>query len=148
MVIYHDYEETVINNLIKEVAELGPYLSSRERIAQNLEREVDKMKIAEYMEEHIGEEYDGIVCDVFPKSIYVQLPNLVEGRVNLDKQSDKYIYNEEAHFLTNVTKHLIYKLGMPVKVKLIHASKENRTIDFALADANVKVKKVVYGNPK
>ncbi len=150
LVIYNKYEEEVINNLISEVSELGPHLSNRERIAQDLEREVDKMKIAEYMEKHIGEEYDGVICDIFPKNMYVQLPNLIEGRLNLEKGKEKYIFNQEKYTLTNVNKNLVYKLGMPVKVKLIDASKEKHTIDFALVDSNdkPKIKKVEYGNSK
>ncbi len=148
IVIYNHYEYEVIQKITREVSELAPYLSGREKIAQDLEREVDKMKMAEYMKSFIGQEFDGLISDILPKGLYVQLPNLVEGRINLDGHNGKIIFNNETYTLSDLNRGLIYKLGMPVKVKLIEASKERHTIDFELVDDKPKVKELKHGNSK
>ena len=145
---YNHYEYEVIQKITREVSELAPYLSGREKIAQDLEREVDKMKMAEYMKSFIGQEFDGLISDILPKGLYVQLPNLVEGRINLDGHNGKIIFNNETYTLSDLNRGLIYKLGMPVKVKLIEASKERHTIDFELVDDKPKVKELKHGNSK
>ena len=112
---------------------LTEHSSEKERSAVECEREVDDMKIAEYMEKHIGEEYDGIVSSVLPFGLFVELPNLIEGLVKIDTlKDDRYIYDEMTlSFVGQRTKKMI-RLGDELHVKCVAANKEARTVDFEI----------------
>lgn len=108
--------------------------SLTERKAQTLEREVEKMKKAEYMQEHVGEIFDGIISGVTGFGIYVQLPNTVEGMVRLDSlRDDYYDYEEGRYRVVGRLTHNVYALGDKVKVIVIDANPQEREIDFAMA---------------
>lgn len=112
---------------------LTAHTSERERAAAECEREVAEMKIAEYMEKHIGEEYEGIVSSVVSFGMFIQLPNLVEGLVKLDTlKDDRYNYDEITFALIGQRTKKTYRLGDPVKVRVTGASKEAKTVDFEL----------------
>lgn len=116
-----------------EAAEAAEISSLTERKAQSLEREVEKMKKAEYMESHVGEIFDGVISGVTNFGIYVQLPNTVEGMVRLDSLRDDYYDYEEGKYrvigrLSNKT----YSLGDQVRIVVIGASRETHQIDFAM----------------
>ncbi len=114
---------------------LCEHASEKERKAIDCERDVDDMKMAEYMENHIGEEYDGIVDSVMNFGMFVELPNLVEGLVKVDNMpGDYYEFNEDTHSLVGNKKGKVYRLGQKVRVKCIAASKENSTIDFSIVE--------------
>lgn len=109
--------------------------SETERRADEAERETEKLKKAEYMEAHLGQEYDGIISGITSWGIYVELPNTVEGLVHVSRLPGDYFYYKEASYemvgeLTGRT----YKLGMPVKVKVIGTDRLTRTIDFELSE--------------
>ena len=97
------------------------------------EREVDDMKKAEYMKDHIGEEYEGIVSSVMPFGMFVELPNLIEGLVRLDDLTDDYYtFCEETFSLVGKNNKRGYRLGDKVKVIVSAANKEAKTIDFKI----------------
>ncbi len=105
--------------------------SKKEVDSQSAEREVLDMKMAEYMESHIGEEYDGIISGVTNFGLFVKLPNLIEGLVHISTL--KGFYNYVPNLLSLVSDGKIrYSLGGQVKVKVVGASKENSTIDFEI----------------
>jgi len=105
--------------------------SEREVAAIEAEREVLDMKMAEYMEEHIGEEYTGIVSGVTNFGMFVELPNLVEGLVHISTL--KGFYTHVPELLSLVSENNIkYTIGDSVKIVVTGASKETRTIDFEL----------------
>ncbi|MGN0659332.1 MAG: ribonuclease R [Emergencia sp.] len=107
--------------------------SLTERKAQELEREVEKMKKAQYMEKHIGEVFDGIISGVTGFGIYVQLPNTVEGMIRLDSMKDDfYDYEEGKYRVIGRQSRKIYALGDSVTVLVIGASAQERQIDFLL----------------
>ena len=114
--------------------------SERERAAEACEREVDDMKMAEYMESHIGEIYEGMISGITSFGIYVMLPNLVEGMIRLEELPEKFIYDELSESLIGVNSHKLYTLGTKVDVKVIRASKELRQVDFSLYDKEKEVK--------
>jgi ribonuclease R len=90
------------------------------------------MKMAEYMQDHIGEEYNGVISGVIPSGIFVRLPNLIEGFVHISTLNDYYEFNEKGQMLIGRKGKKRYRLGDEVKVKVIQASKEKRTIDFIM----------------
>ena len=96
------------------------------------EREVEDMKMAEYMEEHIGEEYIGMISSVMSFGMFVQLDNLVEGLVPLRLLDDYFIYDEERMTLTGEKSNIRYTIGERVKIKVVAANKQAKTIDFKI----------------
>ncbi len=116
----------------KNAAEKAADQSSiTERTAQEMERDVEKMKKAQYMRDHVGEKYDGVISGVTNFGIYVQLPNTIEGMVRLDSLNDDYyIYEENKYRVIGERNHKIYALGDPVKIKVKGAVPEDKQIDF------------------
>ena len=106
--------------------------SSRERASVDCEREVEDMKMAEYMEEHIGEEFEGMVSSVTSFGMFIELDNLIEGLVPLRDMPDFFHYDEERMTLTGERSHVKYTIGDRVLVKVVRASKEEKTIDFEI----------------
>ena len=116
--------------LLGAVAERSGFL---ERRADDVEREADKLKMVEYMQSHIGDEYDGIISGVTEWGIYVELDNCIEGMVPLrDMTDDYYELVEEYHQVKGRALHRTYTLGDPVRVKVIRADKLESQIDFEI----------------
>ena len=81
--------------------------------------------------DHIGEEFDGIISSVMNFGMFVELPNLIEGLVKLDSlQGDYYTYDETTFTIRGNKDKRGYRLGDSVRVKVVAADKEKRTIDF------------------
>lgn len=123
---------------------LADISSLKERLSIDCEREVESMKMAEYMEKHIGKEYRAMVSGVANYGIFVQLDNLIEGLVASSEMADYYIYNEDTQSLTGERTKKTYKLGDELTVRVIRASKEEKTIDFEIVEGgelNEKEKK-------
>ena len=107
--------------------------SERERTATKVEREAIDIKKAEFMEDKIGEEYDGIVSSVTNFGIFVELDNTVEGLIRYEKLGDEYfIYNEERREAIGENSYKVYKIGDKVKIRVIDANKLLRRIDFEI----------------
>ena len=109
---------------------ISEHSSSRERAAVDCEREVEDMKMAEYMEGHIGEQYEGMISSVTSFGMFVELDNLIEGLVPLRDMDDFFHYDEEHMTLTGERSHVKYSIGERIIVKVVRASKEDKTIDF------------------
>ena len=117
-------------NVIPGLAEQS---SNRERLAIDIEREVEDMKMAEYMSEHVGEEYEGMISSVTSFGFFVELPNTVEGLVHIsDLTDDYYIYDEKTLTLIGERTKKQYKISDKVKVKVVRCNKNEKTIDFEL----------------
>lgn len=107
--------------------------SERERTATKVEREAIDIKKAEFMEDKIGEEYDGIVSSVTNFGIFVELDNTVEGLIRYEQLGDEYfIYNEERREAIGENSYKVYKIGDKVKIRVIDANKLLRRIDFEI----------------
>ena len=120
------YEE-----ILPEVAE---HSSKTERRADEAERETEKMKKAEYMQEHIGEIYEGVISGITSWGMYVELPSTVEGLIHVSNlYDDRYYYQEESHEMVGVDTGTVYKLGQSIRVRVLGADKQTRTIDFVPA---------------
>lgn len=109
---------------------ISEHSSSRERASVDCEREVEDMKMAEYMEGHIGEEFQGMISSVTSFGMFVELDNLIEGLVPLRDMKDFFHYDEEHMTLTGERSHVKYMIGDKLLVKVVRASKEDKTIDF------------------
>ena len=117
----------------QKLVPLCEHTSERERASIECEREVDDMKMAEYMEGHIGEEFTGVVSGVMSFGMFVELPNKIEGLVRVDDLTDDhYTYDESTQSLIGNNNKRGYRLGDDVTVIVKAASKENHTIDFVL----------------
>ncbi len=113
--------------------EVAKHSSETERRAEEAERETDKLKKVEYMEERIGEVYEGVISGVTSWGIYVELPNTVEGMVHVSKlPGDYFRYDESRYEMVGDATGISYKLGMPVKIRVENCDRFNRTIDFSI----------------
>ena len=120
-----------INFYERELPFVAEHTSGMERRSIECERAVDDMKKAEYMMDHIGEEYEGIISSVMPFGMFVELPNLIEGLVRLDSiKGDYYTYDETTFTVRGNKDKRGFRLGDSVKVRVVAADKEKRTIDF------------------
>ena len=104
-----------------------------ERRADEAERESDKLKKAEYMSYHLGEEFEGIISGVTGWGLYVELPNTVEGLVHVNTlRDDYYVFDQESYELRGEMTKKVYKLGDKVSVRVADADKMLKTVDFEL----------------
>lgn len=109
--------------------------SRLERRADEVEREVDKLKKVQYMTAHIGEVFEGIVSSVTGWGLYVELPNTIEGLVHISTiEGDYYHFVEETYELIGERTNRHYKLGQSVKVMVEACDTMVRTIDFSLVE--------------
>lgn len=141
--IYKKKEDT---SLRKQLTYLAARASTTERNAAECESAANKMKMAEYMQDHIGEEFEGIIIGIGDSGFSVELPNLIQGFVPaISLVDDNYNYHEEKLSFIGKTSNHRYSLGDRVTIKVKNASKEARTIDFQIASSldkkNIKVKK-------
>ena len=139
--IFNEPNDKELNRLIEYWDENLPALcdhaSEKERDSIDCERDVESMKMAEYMESHIGEEYDGTISSIMNFGLFVQLDNMIEGLVHISEiKGDYYTFDETTHTLRGEKKGKMYKLGQKVRVVVTNASKENSTIDFNLVEGN------------
>ncbi len=107
--------------------------SEREKIAQKVEREAVEIKKAEFMQNKIGNEYEGIVSGITAFGMFVELENTVEGLIKFENLGNEYfIYNDENKTLIGEHTKKVYKIGDKVKIKVIYADKQLRRINFKL----------------
>ena len=109
--------------------------SDSEKLATKAEREAEDIKKAEFMQDKIGEIYDGIVSSVTSFGMFVELENTVEGYVGFDKMGDEYFdYDENRKILIGKKTGTTYKIGTKVKIKVIKANKQLKQVDFEIYD--------------
>lgn len=109
--------------------------SAMERRAEEAERETVKLKKCEYMEERIGQVFEGVISGITNRGFYVELPNTVEGMVSVnDLKDDFYVFEEEQMELRGESSGKSYRLGQKLHVSVSGTDRMNRTIDFVVAD--------------
>ncbi len=134
-----DLSMTTIQTLENNLVEVAQHSSEREVAAVDAERDVLDMKMAEYMEDHIGEEYEGVITTITNFGFFVQLPNLVEGLVHVQTlKGDYFTYIPDLLCMMGKSTKKAYRLGDKVKVRCIAASKENSMIDFEIVKVDDK----------
>lgn len=130
----YNLDEEEINKYNAQATKYAESSSEREKIAQKVERESVDIKMAEYMEEHIGEEYDAIISSIMSFGVFAELENTVEGMIRFDKLGDEYfIYDEEKKTLRGEVTKTMYHIGDKIRIRVIRADKQTRQIDFELA---------------
>ncbi|HCX60894.1 MAG TPA: ribonuclease R [Clostridiales bacterium] len=129
------------HRLSERTAIVAEQSSKMERIADEIERDVDKIKIAEYMSDKIGEEYSGVISGVTSFGVFVELENTVEGLVHISNMVDDfYIFDNEKRELFGQTSRKVYRIGEDVKVKVLNVSIAKAEIDFVFISNFTEVK--------
>lgn len=119
----------------KKTLEAAEISSATERQAIELERQVEKLKKAEYISYHVGESFDGVISGVTSYGIYVQLANTIEGMIRLDSLTDDYyIHEPEKYRVIGERTHKAYMLGERIRVTVDSVSIENREINFVMEE--------------
>ena len=144
------YPDLIIHRIIKEfingrlnvnrqeilkdkLPEIAEHTSMTERIAEEAEREVQDLKMTEYMSERIGEEYDGIISSLTNFGMFIQLENTIEGLVPFSQMLDDYYqFDEENLQIFGERTKKVYNLGDKVRVEVVGADIARRNIDFQL----------------
>ncbi len=130
----HKMDETFLNQLEVELKNICEHSSERERAAVDCEREVNDMKMAEYMMDHIGEQYQGMISSITSFGMFIELPNLIEGLIKMEElKDDYYTFDESTISLIGKKNKRGYRLGDELDVIVSGANKEARTIDFVPA---------------
>lgn len=115
--------------------EVADQTSRCERTAVDAERETDLLKKIEYMQDKVGEEFEGMISGVTGFGLFVQLDNSVEGLIHISYLDDDYYhYQEKLHALIGERLHRVYRIGDRLRIRVMKASKENLTIDFVLVE--------------
>lgn len=133
-------KEKRIEHYEEKLPEVARHSSKMERRAEEAERETDKLKKVEYMEERIGEIYEGVISGITQWGIYVELPNTVEGLLHVATlPGDYFYYDENTYEMVGQSTGKTYKLGERVRVQVKDVDRFMRTINFALADEDADV---------
>jgi len=129
----NEINKETIDYLTKMLPIIAEHSSVKERAAIDCERDVNDMKMAEYMMDHIGEIFSGVVISTLPFGMFVRLPNGIEGLVKIETlPNGPYIYDEGTMTLRSDKNMRGYRIGDDVTVKAVSASKETSQIDFEL----------------
>ena len=127
----YNLSEEEIEKYSAQATKYAETSSEREKIAQKVERESVDIKMAEYMENHIGEEYPGIISSITSFGVFVELENTVEGMIRFDKLGNEYfIYDEDRTSLMGEKTKTMYYIGDKINIRVIAADKQTRRIDF------------------
>ena len=129
------YPDLFIHRIITKYIENGYNLSENqiEKYSAQATRYAESVdiKMAEYMENHIGEEYDGIISSITSFGVFVELENTVEGMIRFDKLGDEYfVYDEDRKTLLGEKTKTMYHIGDKIRIRVIRADKATRQIDF------------------
>lgn len=129
----YDVKENYVEEYKIKAEQSARQSSEREKIATKVERESEDLKKAEYMENKIGEIYQGIISSVTKFGIFVQLENTVEGLVRFENIGNEYfVYDENRKILIGEKTNKTYKIGDKAIVRVISANKMLRQVDFQI----------------
>lgn len=131
----YNYSDKIISERSESIPVMAEHCSAREMDAQNCERDVDKMKKAEYMMDHIGEVYEGIISGVQEFGIFVELDNTVEGLIKVENiKGDYFVYNKDLMALVGKKSNRKYSFGDKITIRVIGADKDKAQVDFEIVD--------------
>ncbi|WP_270740793.1 ribonuclease R [Lactococcus formosensis] len=158
------YPDLIVHRLIREmdqpspktieywaekIPEIAQQSSNRERRAVDAEREVEKMKKAEFMEKHVGEQFEGVIASVTRFGMFIELENTIEGLVHISTIKGEYMnFHERMMALVGEKTGLVFRIGQPIKIQVTKADKVTGDIDFEyiksdldVVESNLKSKK-------
>ena len=132
--LHSQFNESDVTEDEKAMGELGVLTSHRERNAEDAERDVEKMKKAQYMKRFIGKKFRGIVSGVTKFGMFVELPNTVEGLVHISTMNDYYYFDETKMQLYGKHNKMTFSLGQEVKIRVVSVDETEHEINFELLD--------------
>ena len=129
-------DDKVLEEYEKIAQKTAEQSSEREKIAKKVERDSEDLKKAEFMQDKIEQEYEGIISSVTNFGIFVELENTVEGLIKFENlgKNEYFIYDDERKHLIGERTGKIYKIGDKVKIRVIDANKETRKVAFELVE--------------
>ena len=146
MVKYFHFSDEDKDSLKKkwknELEEIAKTSSERERAADECERMVELMKVAEYMENHLGEEFIGTVVEIYNDGMQIELDNMVEGRVRQKDLKGKYVYYPQTLSYISLDNQEDYYLGDRLNLKVSYANKERKEVDFQVVSKVAENKRI------
>ncbi|PKM96375.1 MAG: ribonuclease R [Firmicutes bacterium HGW-Firmicutes-1] len=129
-----EHYESILEKIAKQCSE-------NERRAEEAERETEKLKKVEYMQDKIGQTFDGVISSVTSFGLFIELENTVEGLIHVSSMTDDYYnHDKDHHCYIGERTSKIYRIGDVVKIVVVGADKAQRTIDFELSDEDDEVK--------
>ncbi|WP_431804288.1 ribonuclease R [Halobacillus andaensis] len=132
-----------------QLPEIAKHSSEMERAAVDAERETDDLKKAEYMEDKIGEEYDGVISSVTSFGLFVELPNTVEGLVHVSTLTDDYYNFQEKQFaMIGERTGNIYRIGDEITIRVSNVNLDERVVDFEIVGMKPRKQKERPARPK
>ena len=138
----HEYanenmDQDIQKHFKAQLPDVAEQTSTQERKSIDTERSVNDLKMTEFMADKVGQTFDAIVSSVTSFGMFIQLPNTVEGLIHISNLNDDYYnFDEKSLTLTGRNSHKQFKIGMPIKVKLIRADVEQHQLDFEIYDPN------------
>ena len=129
--LHGNLTEKRLSHYDRILPEVSIWTSSRERTAEEAERETDKAKKVQYMERRVGEIYDGVISGMSNYGFYVELPNTVEGMVRVSElHGDYYVFDEDRYELVGERTRRKFKLGQQIRIQVVGVDRYMKTIDF------------------
>lgn len=121
----------------RKMPDWAKHCSKQERVAEDAERDTDALKKVEFMEDKVGQIYEGIISGVTNWGIYVELPNTIEGMVALSQMDDDYYeFDEKKMLVFGKRTKKSYRLGDKVVVSVAKVDRMMGTIDFVFEEEN------------
>lgn len=135
-------DEKTQNHWKSKLPEISKHTSERERIAVDAERETDDLKKAEFMQDKIGEEFDGVISSVTGFGLFVELENTVEGLVHVtDLTDDYYHFDERSMALIGERTANVFRIGDAITIKVADVNLEERSVDFEVVGMKKKARR-------
>jgi len=135
--IHGKFDERRNEHYSSILPDITKHCSERERNAEEAQRDYEELKKAEYMQEHVGETFAGIVSSITSFGMFVELDNSVEGLVRLSSMDDDYyVYDEKLQVLIGERTGKVYRIGDTVEVVVTKADPKTRQIDFIFSNGN------------
>jgi len=128
------HDESKKSYFASQVADVSEHSSVMERNSMDAERATVSQKVAEYMMEHIGSTFDGIISSIFRGGIFVQLESTVEGLIPFRTMNDYFEFDERRLEARGKTSGKVYKIGEKIQVKVANVDPILRRVDFVLVD--------------
>ncbi|WP_093213483.1 ribonuclease R [Sediminibacillus albus] len=132
-----------------KMPEIARHSSEMERAAVDAERETDDLKKAEYMQDKIGEEYDGVISSVTGFGLFVELPNTIEGLVHVSYLTDDYYHFDDRQYaMIGERTGNIFRIGDEITIRVVNVNLDERVVDFEVVGMKPRKERVAPDRPK
>ncbi|TWT24344.1 ribonuclease R [Planomicrobium sp. CPCC 101110] len=132
--INKDLSRATIMHWEASMDEIAEHTSERERRAVDAERDTDALKKSQYMQDKIGEEFDGVISSVTNFGLFIELPNTIEGLVHVSNMTDDfYRFDDRQMMMIGERTNKQFRIGDEIKIKVIGVKPEESSIDFEIS---------------